>query len=119
MDPTRRGRPFVRWKDRMNEYMHERVADRGGGIELARRDYLNRERRRFFCHGHPLSRGNEGSETIETKHRTRMDEVRNEDVQRRTGDTRVGWSSRALCVEVVWMYRENGVGLVSEQNKRI
>ena len=26
----RRGRPVVRWKDRVKEYMHERVADRGG-----------------------------------------------------------------------------------------
>ena len=25
----RRGRPVVRWKDRVKEYMHERVADRG------------------------------------------------------------------------------------------
>lgn len=28
----RRGRPVVRWKDRMKEYMHERGGDRGGGI---------------------------------------------------------------------------------------
>ena len=33
---SRRGGSVVRWKDRVNEYMHERVADRGGGIELAR-----------------------------------------------------------------------------------
>ena len=26
-----------------------------------------------------------------------MNEVRNEEVQRRTGVTRVGWSSRAMC----------------------
>ena len=32
----RRGRIVVRWKDRVKEYMHKRVADRGGGIELAR-----------------------------------------------------------------------------------
>ena len=30
--PRRRGVPVVRWKDRVKEeYMHERVADRGGG----------------------------------------------------------------------------------------
>ena len=31
--PRKRGRPVVRWKDRVKEYMHERVADRGGGID--------------------------------------------------------------------------------------
>ena len=35
--PKRRGRLVVRWKDRMKGYMHERVADRLGGIELVRR----------------------------------------------------------------------------------
>ena len=36
----------------MKEYLHERVADRGGGIELARRECLDRERWRFFYCGH-------------------------------------------------------------------
>ena len=27
--PRRRGRPVVRWKDRVKEYMHERVGGRG------------------------------------------------------------------------------------------
>ena len=49
----RRRRPVVRWKDRVKEYMHERVADREG-IELARKECLDRERWRLFCHGHPL-----------------------------------------------------------------
>ena len=40
----RRGRPVVGWKDRVKEYMHERGADRGGGIELARKECLDRER---------------------------------------------------------------------------
>ena len=35
--PRRRGRPVVRCKERVKEYMHQRVADKGGGIELARR----------------------------------------------------------------------------------
>ena len=38
----------------MKEYMHERVTDKGGGIELARRECLDRKRWRLFCHGHPL-----------------------------------------------------------------
>ena len=40
---SRRGRSVVRWKDRVKEYIHERVADKGG-IELARRECLDRER---------------------------------------------------------------------------
>ena len=31
MSPGRRGKPVVRWKDRVKEYMHEIVDDRGGG----------------------------------------------------------------------------------------
>ena len=46
--PRRRGRPVVRWKNRVKEYMHERVADRGGGIEIASSVCLDRERR-LFC----------------------------------------------------------------------
>ena len=52
--PRRRGRPVVRWKDRVKEYMHERVADRGGEIELAKRECVDRERWRLFCHGYLL-----------------------------------------------------------------
>ena len=40
----RRVRPVVRWKDRVKEYMHERVADRGGRIEQARRKCMDKER---------------------------------------------------------------------------
>ena len=50
-----RRRPVIRWKDRGKEYMHERFADRGGGIELERRECLDKERWRLFCHrGQPL-----------------------------------------------------------------
>ena len=28
--------------------------DRGGRIEQARKEYIDRERWRFFCHGHSL-----------------------------------------------------------------
>ena len=30
--PRRRRRPVVRWKDRVKEYMHEKGADRGEGL---------------------------------------------------------------------------------------
>ena len=40
----RRGRPVVRWKDRMKEYMHENVVDRWGVIEQVRRECMGRER---------------------------------------------------------------------------
>ncbi len=61
--PNSRGRPPVRWRDRVKEYMCERGATRGGGLDQARRVYLNKERWRLFCHGHPLggcSRGRAG-----------------------------------------------------------
>ncbi len=41
---SRRGRPLGRWKDRVKEYMSERGATRGGGLEQARRECLGRER---------------------------------------------------------------------------
>ena len=40
--PRRRRRPVVRWKDRVKEYMHERGTDRGRGIELVRKECLER-----------------------------------------------------------------------------
>ena len=42
MGPGRRGRPVVRWKDSVKEYIHEIIIERGGGIELAR-ECMNRE----------------------------------------------------------------------------
>ena len=47
----RKERPVVRWKDRVKEYMLERVDDRGKGIEQARKDCTDRERWRHFCGG--------------------------------------------------------------------
>ncbi len=35
--PYRRGRPLGRWKDRVKEYISERGATRGEGLEQARR----------------------------------------------------------------------------------
>ena len=44
VNPRRRGKPVVKWKDRVKENMHERVADREGEIKLERRAYLDDER---------------------------------------------------------------------------
>ncbi len=49
-----RGRPLGKWRDGVKEYMSERGATRGGGLDQAKREYLDRERWRLFCHGHPL-----------------------------------------------------------------
>ena len=47
-DLRRRERPVVRWKNRMKENMHERVAEKGRWIKLIRRECLDRERWRLF-----------------------------------------------------------------------
>ena len=52
--PSRRGRPILRWKDRIKEYMHEGGANRGRGLERVRRGCMERERWRLFCLGHHL-----------------------------------------------------------------
>ncbi len=44
----RRGRPLERWKDMVKEYMSERGATRGRGLEQARRECLDRERWSLF-----------------------------------------------------------------------
>ena len=44
-----RGRPHGGWKDRVKEYMCERGATRGGGLDQAKKEYLDRERWRHFC----------------------------------------------------------------------
>ncbi len=59
---NRRGRPLRRWEDGVKEYMNERGATRGGGIEQERRQCFGREGWRLFCRGHPLGnvpRGND------------------------------------------------------------
>ncbi len=50
---NRRGRPLGRWKDRVKEYVSERGV-RVNGLELARRECMDRERWRSVCRGHPL-----------------------------------------------------------------
>ncbi len=47
--------PPERWRDKVKEYMCERGATRvGGGLDQAKREYLDRERWRLFCCGYPL-----------------------------------------------------------------
>ena len=64
MGPRRRERPAVKW-NRVKKYMHERVADRWGGTELARKECLDRG-------GYssamvvPWSGVSEGNEVLET-----------------------------------------------------
>ncbi len=55
--PNSRGRPPVRWRDRVKEYMCERGAIRGGRLDQERRECLDRERWRLFCRGRTLGRG--------------------------------------------------------------
>ncbi len=50
--PSSRGRPPVRCRDRVKEYMCERGATRGRGLDQGRRECLDRERWRLFCHDH-------------------------------------------------------------------
>ncbi len=47
--PNSRGRPLEKWRDRVKEYMCGRGATRGGGLDQARRECLDRERWRLFC----------------------------------------------------------------------
>ncbi len=48
------GIPSRRWKDSEKECMWERGAARGGRLEQARRECLERKRWKLFCHDHPL-----------------------------------------------------------------
>ncbi len=41
--PSRKGRPLGRWEDRVREYVSEKGATRGKGIEQTRRECWNRE----------------------------------------------------------------------------
>ncbi len=42
VNPSSRGRPIGRWKDRVKEYMCERGAAGGRGLDQARRECLDR-----------------------------------------------------------------------------
>ncbi len=52
--PNSRGRPPESWRDKVKEYMCERSATRGGKLDQAKRECLDRQRWRLFCRGHPL-----------------------------------------------------------------
>ncbi len=49
-----RGRPPVKLRDRVQEYVRERGGGSLRNLEQARGECLDRERWKLFCHGHPL-----------------------------------------------------------------
>ncbi len=49
-----RGRPLVKWRDGMQEYVRKRGEGSLRNLEQARRECQDRERLKLFCHGHPL-----------------------------------------------------------------
>ncbi len=49
-----RGRPPVKWRDSVQEYVRERGESSVRNFEQLRRECLNRERWKLFCRGHPL-----------------------------------------------------------------
>lgn len=51
---TERGRPPVKWEDRMLKYVRERSKKSVRGLEDARRECKDRNKWRLFCRGHPL-----------------------------------------------------------------
>ncbi len=59
--PNSRGRPPVRRRDRVKEYMCERGATRGGGLDQARRECLDRERWRLLLWPSPWGMFPEGA----------------------------------------------------------
>ncbi len=65
MSENYRGRPPGRLRDRVKEYMCERGATREGRLDQARRECLDRERRRLFCLATPLGDIPGGSEAPE------------------------------------------------------
>lgn len=50
-EPGVRGKPQVKWENRVEEYMRERGS---GGLNQTKRESWHREKWRIFCHGHPL-----------------------------------------------------------------
>ncbi len=49
-----RGRPPVKWRDRVQVYVSERGEGSLRNLEQARRGCQDRERWKLFCRGHPL-----------------------------------------------------------------
>ncbi len=54
--PNSRRRPPGRWRDRVKEYMCERGATRGGRLDQAKRECLDRKKWRLFCRDHLLGK---------------------------------------------------------------
>ncbi len=48
-----RGRPPVKWRDRVQEYVRERGKRSLRNLKQARGECQDRERWKLFCHGHP------------------------------------------------------------------
>ncbi len=66
-----------RWKDRVKEYICERGATRRGGLDQARKECVDKERWRLFCHGHPRGRCLQRSKASELQvDRTEMEKGR-------------------------------------------
>jgi len=49
-----RGRPPIKWEDRLLEYLRGREDRRLRGIESARIECVDNNKWRLFCRGHPL-----------------------------------------------------------------
>ncbi len=49
-----RGRPPVKWRDRVQEYVRERSEGSSRNFEQARGECQDREKWKLFCCGHPL-----------------------------------------------------------------
>ncbi|KAK3889856.1 hypothetical protein Pcinc_006182 [Petrolisthes cinctipes] len=63
--PGVRGRPPVRWQNRVKEYVKERNMRGRGGLDQVRRECWNRENWRHFCRGHPLGGRERGVRAID------------------------------------------------------
>ncbi len=50
----RRGMPLRKWKAKVKEYISDKGMHREGGLEQAKRECLEKERWRLFCHGYPF-----------------------------------------------------------------
>ncbi len=49
-----RGRPPVKWRDRVQKYVREKGEGSSRNLEQARGECQDRERWKLFCRGHPL-----------------------------------------------------------------
>ncbi len=54
-----RGRPPIKCKDRVLEYLKERGDRRLRGMESSRVECMDRNKWRLFCRGHPLRKSQE------------------------------------------------------------